>query len=140
MVTTRTTSSFKYLKGILLIAILMLACTQSSSAQSSSSETVISKIESLGMDIPEEFYLSNPYPNPFQVDSNIRFAVDKTQSISISLHDMLGREIKTLFKGEVGADSEYTLTIKGSDLKRGVYLIKLVGKNFSSSRTVALIK
>ena len=140
MATTRLTSLIERLSRILFVMILVLACTQSISAQSTNGESAISKVESLGVDIPQGFYLSNPYPNPFQTDSNIRFAVDHTQSISISLHDMLGREIKNLFQGEVGADSEYTLTIRGSGLKRGVYLIKIVGKNFSSSRTVALIK
>ena len=148
MATARLTSIFldlaedltQNLSRVLLLVVLVFGCTQLALAQSSASEAGISKVESLGMDIPEGFYLSNPYPNPFKTDSNIRFAVDDTQTISITLHDMLGREIKNLFQGEVGADSEYTLTISGSGLKRGVYLVKLVGKNFSSSRTVALIK
>lgn len=140
MATTLLKSLFKLSTRLFLLVAVVFACVQSTQAQTANAEATISKVESLGMDIPEGFYLSNPYPNPFKTDTNIRFAVDETQSISITLHDMLGREIKNLFNGEVGADSEYTLPILGNGLKRGVYLIKLVGKNFSSSRTVALIK
>jgi len=107
--------------------------------QSGGDSATISKIEAVS-DLPGDYQLSNPYPNPFNPTTNIRVAVKEAQNVSMSLHDMLGRQVKALYNGELSANREYTFRIEGASLKSGVYLIKIVGRDFSTSRTVALIK
>lgn len=73
-------------------------------------------------------------PNPFTSDLSAFLTVDRSQKVSISLTDMNGRIVKT----SVGIYSPGTTEIKigSGDLVKGVYLLKISGENFSSSKKV----
>ncbi len=109
-------------------------------AQTIGQGTSIVDIETLNEAIPSKFQLSAPYPNPFNPSTNIRFATREKQDVIFTLHDMLGRKMKDLYDGPIEGNTIYTIKITATDLKSGVYLVKLEGHDFSTSRTVALIK
>ncbi len=87
----------------------------------------------------EDYYVLSNYPNPFNPNTKIVFSVPKDEKIRITLHDMLGREIKTLFN-EFSEAGIQELTLNGSDLASGVYLIRMVTESIQKSHKISLIK
>lgn len=51
--------------------------------------------------IPSEFKIFPVYPNPFNPETKIQFSVSHPSKISISVFDVNGRLIRTLFNQEV---------------------------------------
>ncbi|MGH8015175.1 MAG: S8 family serine peptidase, partial [Candidatus Zixiibacteriota bacterium] len=49
--------------------------------------------------IPTEFTLHQNYPNPFNPTTSISFALEKKQAIKLTINNMLGQEVKTLYSG-----------------------------------------
>ncbi len=45
------------------------------------------------------FSLEQNYPNPFNPSTIINYSINKPQNISLVIYDILGRKVKTLFKG-----------------------------------------
>ncbi len=95
----------------------------------------------------EGFELYEPYPNPFNPNVTIAFNISKSSSISISLYDILGKEIKQIIKNQQREAGKYEEVINTStlNLSSGVYVIQLqaTAENrliFSSSKKLNLIK
>jgi len=91
-------------------------------------------------DIPSSFILGEPYPNPFNPEAKIQLSVRENEEITVSLFDATGRMVGTLLQGEVSANQALTLTIDGSDLTSGVYLVRAVGESFAATRVLTLSK
>ena len=51
--------------------------------------------------IPKEFKINRLYPNPFNPIININFDIDKPRNVSISIVDIVGREIKNILKNKL---------------------------------------
>ena len=84
------------------------------------------------------------YPNPFNPALSITYQIspdDGGGSVNISLYDLMGREIATMFNGVLSSGS-YTaqLNAQGLGLSAGVYLIKIQTMNHVQTKQVMLIK
>lgn len=79
------------------------------------------------------------YPNPFNPTTNIRFTLTRPTSMSIIVYDLLGREVKVLFKGEK-EPGEHTLVFDGADLPSGLYFYKLQTGAISHVRKMLLVR
>ncbi len=96
---------------------------------------------------PEDFELYEPYPNPFNPNVTITFKLGKSSSISLTLYDILGKEIKQIIANQQREAGKYEQVINTSELKlsSGVYVIQLqaISDNkliFNSSKKLNLIK
>ena len=49
--------------------------------------------------IPASFSLQGNYPNPFNPVTTIRIGLPEISSVTITIYDLMGREVKTLFNG-----------------------------------------
>lgn len=87
----------------------------------------------------KEFELFQNYPNPFNPTTNIMFAINKTENVSLKIYDMLGNEIQTLINEEMNAGS-YVINFDGSGLASGLYLYKLTAGNRSETKKMMLMK
>ena len=67
-------------------------------------------------------------------------AVPTEQSVSVTLHDAMGRRVQTLFEGNLDANEQHWVAIDGAGLASGVYIYKVQGENFTESRSVSLQK
>ena len=89
--------------------------------------------------------LSPNFPNPFNPHTNIMFTVpEATKDVEITLYDISGRKIQTLFAGEVEAGT-HTLEWNSMDqngrlLSSGVYFCRLRVGNEVQTRKIALVK
>lgn len=90
--------------------------------------------------MPNGYMLENAYPNPFNPSATIGFAVVRSQSVELALYDALGRKVRSLFNGAAEAGTRVEAQINGEGLPSGLYLVRLVGDNFSTTRRVTLLK
>jgi len=80
------------------------------------------------------------YPNPFNPQTTIRFALAKSSDVMLKVFDMAGREVRVLIDGIMPA-GEHEAKFDAADLPSGVYLYRLTsGAGLSQSRKMLLIK
>jgi hypothetical protein len=98
----------------------------------------VSEVEGIGGG-PTSFVLEQNFPNPFNPTTNIVFTVAKTSSISLSVFDLLGREVAQLVKEEL-TPGKYRAAFDGTALPSGVYLYRLQADQFSATKRLILLR
>ena len=66
------------------------------------SEGVISGISNLKAGVPAVYSLSQNYPNPFNPSTTIEYGLPSASMVRLTVFDILGRNIATLYNGEQG--------------------------------------
>jgi hypothetical protein len=96
---------------------------------------------------PQSFELNEPYPNPFNPNVTIAFKLGNLSSITLTLYDILGKEIKQIISHQQMEAGKYEHMINTTELNltSGVYVIQLqaISDNniiFNSSKKVILLK
>jgi hypothetical protein len=80
-------------------------------------------------------------PNPFNPSTNIRFVMSSSGSVRLTLHDLLGREVRTVLDGPASA-GEHILTLNAGSLASGSYFLRIIQRGSSESphtRTIRLL-
>jgi catechol 1,2-dioxygenase len=88
---------------------------------------------------PEEFHLSEPYPNPFNPAVNINFIQQKTSTVNIAVFDVKGRELTVLFDGLM-LKGKSGFTWNAAVYPTGIYFIKARSGNQVQVKKVQLLK
>ncbi|MDD2197840.1 MAG: T9SS type A sorting domain-containing protein [Bacteroidales bacterium] len=66
------------------------------------------------------------YPNPYKEQITFRFALEDASKINLSIFDINGRYLKTLYKGSTDAgEKEFTFSGSGIGVGAGAYIVKL---------------
>ena len=94
----------------------------------------------VAVETPDRYVLMPAYPNPFNPEATVRFAVRDSAPVTLTLHDALGRQVSTLYRGTPEANQTLSVRIDGSGLPSGLYLVRLTGSDFSASQAVTLLK
>lgn len=94
--------------------------------------------------LPTEFALHQNYPNPFNPTTSIRFSVPQPSDVRISIYNMLGQEVRTLFAGQMDRGTK-TLEWDGKDnagrgMSSGSYVYRMVAGSFVESHKMLLLK
>ncbi|MAT38914.1 MAG: hypothetical protein CL946_04850 [Ectothiorhodospiraceae bacterium] len=86
------------------------------------------------------FSLGQSYPNPGRGDASIAipFSLKQPEAIRLTITDPLGREIMTLFDGELNAGS-HALKIPAGRLQSGMYLYRLESGDQVVSRLLSIV-
>ncbi len=92
------------------------------------------------VDLPDTFVLEAAYPNPFNPSTNIRFAVQNRQPVTLKLYDLMGREIRVLFEGVPNTGESLLATVDAAGLQSGSYIVRLEGEEFTSAQKITLLK
>ena len=98
-----------------------------------------SQVLTVKMDIPTHFSLAQNYPNPFNPSTTIKYTVPQNGPVTIKLYDITGREVKTLVN-EVKEVGSYDLKVDASGLASGVYIYRMVAKDFVSVKKMSILK
>ncbi len=92
-------------------------------------------------EIPETYELHQNYPNPFNPATTIKFGLPENSNVTLSVYDITGRLIKTLFKNEGLSAGTFKYTFDGSNLSSGMYFYSLVvDGNLIDTKKMILIK
>ena len=89
--------------------------------------------------VPEDFYLLQNFPNPFNPSTKILFSVPERSHVKLTVYDLLGREIDVLYNEEMNPGTK-ELEFNGSGLASGMYLVRMVADNYQKTLKISLLK
>ncbi|KPL14172.1 MAG: hypothetical protein AMS26_11695 [Bacteroides sp. SM23_62] len=94
--------------------------------------------------VPNEFELGQNYPNPFNPTTHIQYAIARTADVSLSIFDLMGREIKTLVSDKKSQGS-YTAIWDGTDntgqkVASGIYFYRLKSDGITLTKRMVLLR
>ena len=89
--------------------------------------------------IPRNFKLFSPYPNPFNPTTTIRFTVGNADMHSLRVFDITGRLVETLVNRELQA-GEHEIVWNAGSRPSGVYFVRLESGEFDETQKVVLMK
>ena len=69
--------------------------------------------------------LGAPSPNPVQGTARVSFAVKEAVQTQVTLYNVLGQQVTTLYRGTPTAGEAQSVRIRTSDLASGVYFLRL---------------
>jgi len=93
----------------------------------------------LNTEIPGSYELSQNYPNPFNPSTKIKFDIQKTSDIKLSVYDLQGKLVKTLVEGNLKAGS-YETKWNASGFPSGIYFYRLEAEGNVFSKRMMLVK
>ena len=88
---------------------------------------------------PNDFYLSQNFPNPFNPTTSIEYRVISNEFVSLKVFDLLGNEIATLVN-ESKQPGSYQVSFDASGMPSGIYFYRLQAGSYTHSRKMILLK
>ena len=100
--------------------------------------------ELTGASLPSDYALGDNYPNPFNAETAIRFAIPAAGVVVLDIYNISGQLVARLMDGELQAGS-YEIKWDGRDAEgesvgSGVYLYELRAGSFADSKQMLLLK
>ena len=102
-------------------------------------EDEVTSVEPVDGEIPAAFALEQNYPNPFNPSTTIGFSLERAQAITLTVYDVLGREVRVLADG-VQPAGRYSVSFDGAGLAGGAYLYVLRTEQNVSVKKMILLK
>lgn len=94
--------------------------------------------------LPTELRLEQNFPNPFNPRTTIRFAVTSAQDVTLTVYNVAGQKVRTLYRGRVLA-GEQSVVWDGRDdaggtVATGVYIYRLTAESGTQTRKMVFLK
>jgi hypothetical protein len=95
--------------------------------------------------LPAEFSLAQNFPNPFNPETRLSFAIaegsreEGRQMITLKIYDLLGREVATLVNERL-SPGYYERTWNASAYPSGVYIARLTAASHHLTKKLLLIR
>jgi len=87
-------------------------------------------------EVPQGFAVSDPFPNPFSLATNLNVETNRPERFEIDLFDALGRKVRNLFSGTLQPSKTQTIRIDGTGLASGLYLVRIDGTDTHEVKTI----
>lgn len=88
---------------------------------------------------PNEFKISQSYPNPSNPKCNIDFQVPENIKVNISVYDLLGKLVAVLVN-DIKEAGLHTVEFNGADLSSGTYFYVISAGTFKEIKKLVLVK
>ncbi len=90
--------------------------------------------------VPATFALEQNYPNPFNPSTTISFALERTEQVTLTVHNALGERVTTLLN-ETRNAGRYNVAFDSGELPGGIYFYTLTaGSTFEQTKKMLLLK
>jgi len=89
--------------------------------------------------LPQNFKLYQPYPNPFNSTTTIRFSVEATHASLLQIIDITGRLVEILVNDEM-VPGEHEIVWNAGRHPSGVYFVQLESGEFVEKQKIVLVK
>lgn len=89
---------------------------------------------------PENFYLSQNFPNPFNPSTTIKFGLSKSANVSLKVFNVLGQEVSLLLNNQLLEAGNFNVDFNASNLSSGTYIYTLRIDNQVISKKMQLMK
>ena len=86
------------------------------------------------------FNINEIYPNPFNPVTNIDFALNKNDKISISIFDINGKEVEKLLNNKFLSAGNYDIQWNASQKSSGIYFVNITNGMQSINKKIILQK
>lgn len=90
-------------------------------------------------EIPETFYVSNNFPNPFNPTTKLNFELPFLQILKINLFDIRGKLVKEIASQEF-LPGIYQLSLDFSSYSSGIYFVRFETVNFCVTKRIVYLK
>ena len=74
--------------------------------------------------VPQEFELSQNFPNPFNPSTKIKFSLSETNNVVLKIYDINGKEIVELINS-IKNPGIYEINFNAKDMVSGIYFYQL---------------
>ena len=88
---------------------------------------------------PNDFYLYQNAPNPFNPSTRIKFQIAEIGYVSLKVFDAIGKEVAILVDEEKAA-GKYEVEFDASEIPSGVYFYQLKAGSFVETKKMVLMK
>lgn len=87
--------------------------------------------------IPTQIELGQNYPNPFNNETIIPFSIDRSMDVNLSIFDVNGRLVSTLYNGNASA-GRHEVAWQGNGVSSGIYfyVLQTSGQRYISKLTL----
>jgi hypothetical protein len=89
--------------------------------------------------LPNNFTLSNAYPNPFNPSTKITYSIPIYGFVSLTIYNSLGQAVKTLISENQSA-GKYIVDFNAEGLSSSIYYYKLEFENIVETKKIILLK
>ena len=100
--------------------------------------TIITAIDEQNS-VPEDFTLSQNFPNPFNPTTTIQYALPEASKVKITLYDMLGQQVSVLVNARKVAGN-HSISLNMGEFSSGMYIYNMKAGNRTIFKTLTLIK
>lgn len=97
-------------------------------------------LTSTGEPLQAGFTLQAPYPNPFRSSTTIFFNLPQSGPVTLTVTDVLGREVRRLLDGAQTAPGAHAVRLDGGGLQPGLYLCTLNDGVLYVQRSIVLLR
>ena len=102
------------------------------------------RLQKVTANLPARFSLSQNFPNPFNPETHIEFALPTAERVKITIYNALGQRVKTLVDGvrEAGFYREKWDggNENGRQVGSGIYVYQIKAGKFSAQRKMLLLR
>jgi hypothetical protein len=100
---------------------------------------MITSFDPVVRELPREFLLHQNYPNPFNPSTTIKFELPRTSHVSLSVYDMLGREVSVLVNERRDAGI-HEVKFDGTSFASSMYFYRIQAGDFVSTKRMLILK
>jgi hypothetical protein len=102
-------------------------------------EEIVTSVSSMADPLPDEVFLEQNFPNPFNPATRIIFSLPRAGQVSLKVYNCLGEIITTLLEGERPAGT-HRVEWNATNVPSGVYFYQLSSGGRVITRTMGLIR
>ncbi|MEO8665315.1 MAG: T9SS type A sorting domain-containing protein [Ignavibacteria bacterium] len=89
--------------------------------------------------IPEKFYLSQNFPNPFNPETKISYDLPSDSKVSLKVFDISGKEVAVMLN-DFRTAGYYTIVFNTGNLSSGIYFYTLSASDNTMTKKMMVIK
>ena len=105
----------------------------------STSVTCVSTAAETSTELPLAYTLRSSYPNPFNLQTTIRYGLPQAASVRLVVFDAIGRHARVLADG-MQPPGWHDVVFEGDHLPSGVYFYKLEADSFRGTGQMLLVR
>jgi hypothetical protein len=97
-------------------------------------------IKNIAQNIPDKFVLFNNYPNPFNPSTTIKFQLNKSSIVKLTVYDVAGKLVDIISDNEYRSAGTYEVKYRAEKLSSGVYFLLMEANNYSQTIKMVYLK
>jgi hypothetical protein len=100
---------------------------------------MVTSVELINNQIPNDFILKQNYPNPFNPSTKIEYSIPSESFVELKVFDVLGNEVASLVNEQQQA-GVYRADFSADNLPSGMYFARITANEFTQVVKMILLK